>query len=114
MMEEASGGPVAIHEVFPRMHQDETAYYIADSWFVDRARELSSASPPLVDLSIDAADARTLPEGTIALTSAGRQVLGGADRVQLCGIDRWLGGVHLQGHGRAWRWSGRAGHLVEA
>ena len=56
-----------------------------------------------------------LPAGTIALTRAGREVLGGAaDRVQLCGIDRWLGGVHVQGHGRAWRWSARAGHLVEA
>jgi len=34
--------------------------------------------------------------------------------VKLCGIDRWLGGVHMQGRGRAWRWSARAGHLVEA
>ena len=114
LMEQASDGPVAIREAFPRMHHDESAYYIADTWFADRARELSSASPPLVDLSIASDGASVLPEGTIALTAAGRQVLGGADRVQLCGIDRWLGGVHLQGHGRAWRWSGRAGHLVEA
>ena len=27
-------------------------YYIADAWFVDRARELAGASPALVDLSI--------------------------------------------------------------
>ena len=113
LMEQASDGPVAISEAFPRMHHGESAYYIADTWFADRARELSSASPPLVDLSITSDGARALPEGTIALTAFGRQVLGGADRVQLCGIDRWLGGVHLQGHGRAWRWSGRAGHLVE-
>ena len=114
MMVQAIDGPVAIDAAFPRMHQGETAYYIADSWFVDRARELSSASPALVDLSIGPAEARGLPGGTIALTAAGRKVLNGADRVQLCGIDRWLGGVHVQGHGRAWRWSGRSGHLVQA
>ena len=114
MMEQAIDGPVAIHAAFPRMHQGETAYYIADSWFVDRARELSSASPALVDLSILPGEPGGLPDGTIALTAAGREVLGGADRVQLCGIDRWLGGVHVRGHGRAWRWSGRSGHLVEA
>jgi hypothetical protein len=39
---------------------------------------------------------------------------GEADRVKLCGIDRWLGGVHVHGNGRAWRWSSRAGHLLEA
>jgi hypothetical protein len=29
-----------------------------------------------------------------------------ADRVALCGIDRWLGGVHLTGHVPLWRWDG--------
>jgi len=115
MMEQALDGPAGIDAAFARMHRGETAYYIADSWFVDRARELSSASPALVDLSISADDGNRLPVGTIALTAAGRDVLGGgADRVRLCGIDRWLGGVHVQGHGPAWRWSARAGHLVEA
>jgi hypothetical protein len=97
------------------MHHGETAYYIADSWFVDRARELASASPALIDLSVTADQATALPAGTIALTRAGREVLEGtADRVAICGIDRWLGGVHVQGHGRGWRWSARSGHLVEA
>jgi hypothetical protein len=99
-------GPAHVHAAFPRMHDGETAHYIADSWFADRVKDLSSAAPALMDL---------LPDGTIALTDAGREVLHGrADRVTLCGIDRWLGGVHVQGHGKAWRWSERAGHLVEA
>ena len=98
------------------MHDGETAYYIADSWFLDRARELvervTRARRPVESLA-NGNDA--MPAGTIALTAAGREVLGGtADRVKLCGIDRWLGGVHVQGHGPAWRWSARAGHLVEA
>jgi hypothetical protein len=115
LMEQAIGGPAQIHSAFPRMHVGETAYYIADSWFVDRARELSSASPPLVQLSITADRPKALPTGTIALTTAGRDVLGGViDRIQLCGIDRWLGGVHVQGQGPAWRWSARSGRLIEA
>jgi hypothetical protein len=41
----------------------------------------------------------------VSLTDIGRAVLAGnADRVQTCGIDRWLGGVHLHGHGPVWRW----------
>ena len=115
LMEQAMTGPADIRAAFPRMHHGETAYYIADSWFVDRARELASASPALIDLSITTDQASGLPAGTIALTRAGREVLEGAsDRVAVCGIDRWLGGVHVQGHGRAWRWSARSGHLVEA
>lgn len=115
LMEQAMAGPAEIRAAFPRMHHGETAYYIADSWFVDRARELASTSPALIDLSITADQASALPAGTIALTRAGREVLEGTvDRVSACGIDRWLGGVHVQGHGRAWRWSARSGHLVEA
>ena len=113
LMEQAIDGPADLREVFARMHHGESAYYIADSWFVDRARALSGAS--LVDLSITADQPGALPAGTIALTRSGREVLGGAaDRVGRCGIDRWLGGVHVHGHGPAWRWSARSGRLVES
>jgi len=115
LMEQAMAGPADLGAVFPAMHHGETAYYIADSWLVDRARELAGASPALVDMSITEGTRRALPAGTIALTRAGRDVLDGSvDRVALCGIDRWLGGVHVHGRGRAWRWSARSGHLVEA
>ena len=43
--------------------------------------------------------------GVVTLTDTGRSVLSGRqDRVATCGIDRWLGGVHLQSGGRIWRW----------
>ena len=42
---------------------------------------------------------------TVALTDAGREVLAGRlDRVA-CGLDRWLGGVHLKDGGTIWRWN---------
>lgn len=41
------------------------------------------------------------------LTEAGEAVHKGEfDAVELNGIDRWLGGVHLQGANAAWRWDG--------
>jgi hypothetical protein len=45
----------------------------------------------------------------VELTDTGRALRDGrADWVALNGIDRWLGGVHLQGRTAAWRWDGEA------
>ena len=45
----------------------------------------------------------------LVLTDDGRRVV---EREPIastaCGIDRWLGGVHLTGHGPVWRWDDRA------
>ena len=41
----------------------------------------------------------------LTLTETGRRVLAGdADHVDLNGVDRWIGGVHLRGHTVDWRW----------
>ncbi len=49
-----------------------------------------------------------------AITALGRQALAGAiDRVTEVGLDTWRGGVHLAGHGPAWRWSSSDRKLVE-
>ena len=115
LMEQAIEGPADLRAAFPRMHHGETAYYIADAWFVDRARELAAPHPRSSICRSHGETSSALPAGTLALTSAGRKVLdGSADRIRLCGIDRWLGGVHVHGHGPAWRWSARSGHLIEA
>lgn len=97
--------PIAIAEAFGRMHDGESAFYVADRSFLGMARELAAASPPLLVITLESDDRGAFPRGTLALTAAGHEVLGGAlDRVHRCGIDRWLGGVHLEGTGPAWRW----------
>jgi hypothetical protein len=50
------------------------------------------------------------------LTPLGRRLLAGtADWVrESAGVDRWLGGVHLQGTAVRWRWDGARGALVAA
>jgi hypothetical protein len=44
--------------------------------------------------------------GSVAATDAGHAVLAGnQDRIAICGIDRWLGGVHLHSGAPVWRWN---------
>ena len=39
---------------------------------------------------------------------------GGADHVALNGVDRWIGGVHLQGRAVPWRWDDGTESVVAA
>jgi hypothetical protein len=69
------------------------------------AEELSLTSPPLLTLAVESAANDDGLRGTVLLTDTGRAVLARElDRVTTCGIDRWLGGVHLQSSGTLWRW----------
>jgi hypothetical protein len=89
---------------FPRMQEGEDAYYITDTAYAELAEALSATAPPLLSRSIQSP----------ALTPEGRAVLDGrSDRVRVCGIDRWLGGVHLQGRAVPWRWDGEQGRIVQ-
>jgi hypothetical protein len=108
----AHGGPIEIRAAFARMHDDETAFFIGDTSFWNLVRGLASSSPALVELTSEDGTA-ALPRGTIDLTDAGRSVLsGGADRIALCGIDRWLGGVHLSSSTDLWRWDAPQSRLI--
>ncbi|HYE88526.1 MAG TPA: hypothetical protein VEA16_19325, partial [Vicinamibacterales bacterium] len=112
MMELARGAPAEIHRAFPAMHDGERAFYITNTMFIDRARDLARSSPPLLELEIMDSEA-ALPAGTIGLTDAGRDVIDGhADRVRWCGMDRWLGGVRVAGRGPTWRWSAGEARIV--
>jgi hypothetical protein len=100
----ASREPIRLIDAFPRMHADETAYYVADTSLAELADTLSRTSPPLLIRSGDEGGL----SGLVSLTPEGRAVLSGQkDRVSLCGIDRWFGGVHLRGRGDIWRWDDR-------
>jgi hypothetical protein len=95
LMQLAAAGPIAFTDAFARIHDGETAFYIADLSLAALIERLAATSPPLVASG-----------NAIALTDTGRAVLAGEiDRVSHCGIDRWLGGVHLQGRCATWRWN---------
>ena len=97
------GGRHDLHALFPRMHDDEQAYYVTDTSLLALTRLLSSTTPPL--LRHEGPLDRNAFSASVATTDEGNAVLARrADRVRLCGIDRWLGGVHLRRDSGDWRW----------
>ena len=105
LLELANGDGIVLRNAFPRMYEDEHVFHLTGEGLAELAERLSLTSPPLLTLRFeDGSDGYDL-RGMATLTDAGRSVLSGEqDRVTTCGIDRWLGGVHLQNGERSWRW----------
>lgn len=98
-------GATTLLEAFHTANAREDALFMGDAAFLVHVKSLTTGPRPLI---------RTEGE-RVALTDDGRQVLAGtADRVAICGIDRWLGGVRLRGHGPTWRWHQHRGTIAFA
>ncbi|MFL5541910.1 MAG: hypothetical protein ACJ8J0_23180, partial [Longimicrobiaceae bacterium] len=110
-LEEIDGGAATVRDAYlASHHRREDPIWLGDATFADYMEALAAGPSPLVSLG----DGGDPMERTLALTDAGREVLAGReDRVRLNGIDRWLGGVHLQGHETHWRWDVAARRLAE-
>ena len=105
LLELAAAGTVDLSAAFPRMHDGEDVYYVTDSSIAALAETLSRTSPTLLTLARGPIAGDDLLQGSVTLTQTGRAVLAGErDRITTCGIDRWLGGVHLQSETDLWRW----------
>jgi hypothetical protein len=105
LLDLASGSGIRLMTAFWPMHDGESAFYVTDTALAELTEELSRTSPPLLTLAPDAGGNDEGLRGTVMLTDTGRAVLAGQlDRVVACGLDRWLGGVHLQTGGTWWRW----------
>jgi hypothetical protein len=113
-----AAGITRLREVYVASHhRQEDAVFLGDTVFAWYVEELSQAREPLV-VGLDGrrlAAPRTEAEPAafwntdVRLTEIGRLALDGrADRVRVNGIDRWLGGVHLQGAPACWRWDAAA------
>ena len=103
--------PAELGGVFPHMHEGEGAYYITDTSLADLAHSLASTSPPLLSFVRQGSPDRPLA-AVVTPTDAGRAVLDDRlDRVA-CGLDRWLGGVHLHTGGDIWRWDAAGAHMT--
>ncbi len=105
LLELANGDAISLWKAFPRMMEDERAYCVTDSSLAETADALSRTSPPLLTLDVSGGEKGHVLRGTVAVTDTGRSILARRlDRVATCGIERWLGGVHLQGRTSVWRW----------
>jgi hypothetical protein len=105
LLELANGDGIALWKALPRMLEGEQVYYVTDLSLAALAEALSCTSPPLVTLDLSRAAEGHVHRGLVAITDTGRSVMAGQlDRIATCGMDRWLGGVHLQSGGQLWRW----------
>ena len=97
MLELLDAEPRTPFDLFLATQSREEAAFDGDMWFFQRLADLQ----PLVEVS-----------GKAELTDLGREVLAGsADRVDVLGIDRWLGGTHLRPD-HLWRWDPATGKVV--
>lgn len=101
----AGEGGVSLSQAFVRMGADDRVMTTTDLSLLDTVETLTHGSPPLMTLDVSGAGGRPF-RGVIGLTEAGQMLRAGRlDRVSACGIDRWIGGVHLHGHAGVWRWN---------
>jgi hypothetical protein len=81
---------------------------VADLLLLDMLRDLLTAPHPLLSYAAPftgSVRSYKFNGAKLTLTNTGRRVLAGKDdHVALNGVDRWIGGVHLQGHKIRWRW----------
>jgi hypothetical protein len=113
LLEPLREGPRRAPELFVESQTREEAAFAGDAWIWKRLADLGplvsteggEALPPPPPLG----DPRAFAAIRIALTDLGRNVVSGkADRVEVAGIDGWLGGTRL-GADRDWRWDRAAG-----
>jgi Domain of unknown function (DUF1835) len=98
----ADGAPDA-GTAFVRAQARETRPYMGDTTCFRRMDQMAAGPHPLLRLD---PPGRPVERTTgVRLTDTGARVLAGqADQIAVNGIDRWIGGVHLQGHHVPWRW----------
>jgi hypothetical protein len=106
--EAIAAGHHLVRDVYQQAnHEREDAVFMGDAAFKFHITALFAEPRPLLKRLERVVTTLTLDE-RIDLTDDGRRVLDGAiDRVTVTGIDRWLGGVYLKGHGPVWRWDPR-------
>src|SRR5262249_14115458 len=96
-------GPTSAPDLFRAVQDAEERPFMGDTSFFAVLRRMSRGEAPLV--SLDGA--------RVTLTETGRRALEGrADAATLSGVDRWLGGVRLDGRSPRWRWDRAARRIV--
>ncbi len=101
--------PQQMKTLYVEAHQKrEELVFMGDAVFATYVQRLGGAATPLLVIETGktpVADPQEFWRATVRITSAGRAVLNGeADMVRMNGIDRWLGGVYLEGKEVPWRW----------
>jgi hypothetical protein len=115
-----AGGARTPPAAFVAVQRLEDVPFLGDTWFYRTLSALGQGTNRLVETA-DAAplppppplgDGRLFARLQLRLTGAGERTLRGeADRVELLGIDRWIGGTHVTTD-NTWRWHPASRKLV--
>ena len=113
-------GKSVLREAFVSSQNKEERIFLGDSVFATYLESLSAVDEPLLLFEDgtglvaprDHADLDGFWNREAVVTETGRAVLEGkGDRIGISGIDRWLGGVHLNGNEARWCWDESVGQL---
>jgi hypothetical protein len=110
--------PMSASDLFRMNQRLEDAPWCGDRMYWHYLKRLAGAHMPA--LAIEGPDdwwksREGVRESQVGLTRTGFALLRrAADWVSVNGIDRWIGGVHLQGRTAAWRWDAGERKLVRA
>lgn len=123
LLEVVRDGMHSPFEIFLAAQERETVPFLSDATVWHILRSLSSDPAPVLECNggcFTPPTSNGKPDDSflrqaVHLTDLGREVVAGRiDWIALRGIDRWLGGVHLQGNRSPWRWDERRGRLIPA
>ena len=111
-----AGGARTPFEVFRATQDMEEAPFHGDAWFFRTLSALGQGDERLLETEDGAplpappplSDGQEYAWLSLRVTESGERVLGGeCDRVELLGVDRWLGGTHVTSES-VWRWESAA------
>ncbi len=109
-----AGGEKLAGAVFAQSQAVEERKFLGDSSFWLILQELLDAKPALLELP--EGEVLTLPTTSnqvLAITSAGLDVLAAKmSWLEIAGLDRWIGGVHLQPP-KVWCWDSELNVMIE-
>jgi hypothetical protein len=102
-LESIGAGARTAPAAFVATQRREDAPFLGDTWFFRMLSALGQGENRLVEgegaplpLPPPLSDGQTFMRQELTITEAGRRVLAGeANRVELLGIDRWVGGTHV-------------------
>jgi hypothetical protein len=122
ILEAVAQNPQNFSEIFRGVANREDRVFCVDSVMAGYIQRMSDCKTPLITYQSGDrviaprfdGDTRAFRNAEMALTDAGRRLLGcEEDWIALGGSDRWLGGVHLAGGAATWRWDSDANALRE-
>jgi hypothetical protein len=117
-LEAIASGITEPKQLFQETQRREDRAWLGDSMFWPYLEQMAIGTDALLKVEGVGRWVNTPGEPStrfIHITEQGRRVLSGeVDWVKLKGLDRWLGGVHLQGKHVEWRWDSRRQALTRS